>query len=81
MIETTKVWEIGSISFDVSPTIKNQLMKKYGSKRSGTIYLVANNEGEAIAIVNELFTRNGFTPPKKVHVCETHLVKQALRMI
>lgn len=81
MIETTQIWEIGSISFDVSPSIKNTLMKKYGSKKSGTIYIVASGKGEAEAIAKEMFVMNGYQPPKHVYVCQTHLVKQALKMV
>ncbi len=81
MIETTHVWEIATVSFDVSPFTKSDLMKRYGSKNSGTIYIIANSEVEAEEVAKELFTRNGFVPPKHIRVAQTHLIKQALRMI
>ena len=80
MIETTKLWEV-IFGIEVSPAIKRELSREYGSKRSGTIYLVANNMAEAKEIVKELFTRNGFTPPANPYIVPTHLVKKALRMV
>lgn len=80
MIETTRVWEV-AFGSEVDYSIRRALSKKYGSSRSGTIYLVANNMAEAKDIVKELFTRNGFKPPAHPIVAPTHLVKQALRMV
>jgi hypothetical protein len=78
MIQTTYVWKL-SLHLIGQP-IKGILERAYGSKNSGTIYIVADNIGEAQAVARELFNRNGFVPPETIHVIQTHLVKQALRM-
>ena len=79
MIQTTQIWELSLHLVD--PGNRSKLSKKYGSKRSGTIYIVANGVGEAQGIAKELFESNGITPPNTIHVVRTHLVRQALQMI
>lgn len=79
MIEVTHVWETDL--FGADPGIRRDLQKKYGSRRSGTVYIVAGSLGEAKTIVNELFIRNGHVPPERILVEPTHLVKQALRLV
>lgn len=78
VIETTHIWEASLHSED--PGVRRTLEKQYGSKKSGTIYIVADNHGEASEILCQLFIRNGYKAPEPPQVTQTHLVKQALRM-
>ncbi len=79
MIEVTHVFETDLYGAD--PGVQQTLRKLYGSKRSGRIYIIATSQGEAKEIVSEMFTRNGYVPPKNLIVVPTHLVKKALRMV
>lgn len=73
MIETTRIWEYQSY--------EAALRKKYGSRRSGTIYIVADGVGEAKQIVRDLYAQAGLDPGKDILVEESHLVKKALRVL
>lgn len=80
MIQTTQIWELSLEA--ICSTLRRTLSKKYGSKRSGTIYLVADGVGEATGIAKEFFEENGIVlPDSKIKVYQTHLVKQALKKI
>lgn len=80
MIEETYLWTV-DVSFDCDPTAKQKLSKLYGSRKSGTIYIAAKNEGEAKQIAEEMFTRNGYKAPKKIYVHLSDHVKKMLRVI
>ena len=79
MIETTHVWEISP--YDLNVDVRRTLSKKYGSKRSGTIYIIASCMAEAKEVAYEMFKMAGFQPPKNILIEPTHLVKNALRLI
>lgn len=91
MIQTTHVWQVDLEGID--PGIRSALEKKYGSSRSGTIYIVADCFGEAEEIAMTMFLQNGYDPPKRFlnversesgnypSISQTHLVKQALRLV
>lgn len=79
LVQSTSIWELDW--YNVGHIPRNALAKAYGSKRSGTVYLVADSEGEAIAVAKELFRMSGFVGPEKIVVNQTHLVKKAVRAI
>jgi len=81
MIKATKVWEFYADPQLYGHTISRKLKKAHGSKRSGTIYIVADNQGEAQEVVRGMFKQAGLEEPLKPYVEPTHLVKTALRLL
>jgi len=79
IIQSTRVWELSLATVD--PSVRRTLSKAYGSKRSGTIYLVADSEGEAIEVAREMFRMSGYKAPDPIYVAPTHLIPKALRAV
>ena len=73
MIETTHIWQYHAR--------EPALYKKYGSKRSGTIFIVADSPDEAEQVVRDMYAAAGLTASKHISIGQSHLVKQALRLI
>jgi len=73
MMQATRMWEF-------SPA-ESVLRKQFGSKRGGTVWIAADGRGEAEQIVRDMYTQAGLTPPSRIHVGESQLVKQALRAV
>lgn len=79
MIETCEVFTTDLYGGDHAAV--RELRKKYGSRRSGTIYIVARGFEEAEEVAREIFTSNGYTPPVELLVERTGQVNHALRMV
>lgn len=73
MIETVRIWNYYSY--------ERELRKKHGSRRSGTIYIVASCPEEARQIVLDMYAQAGLSPKKSPIVSESQLIVKALRTI
>jgi len=79
MIDTCNLYTVDL--YGAEPAVRRALEKQYGSRRSGTIYIVAKGQGEANEVAREMFTRNGFVPPARLKTGQSDHVKQALRKV
>lgn len=79
IVETTHIFELSK--FDIPVDMRRNLTKKFGSKRSGTIYIVASNQAEAKEVAREMFKLAGYEPPRYIDVTQSWHIKDALRAI